>query len=170
MKTTFNSVDINFQSWHVGLNKTHYHRSHHAENLPQTRISFRRSANNLHIATGEDLDLEQARAILNLMRCHSNDCNKFFIDVRHVTRIQPAAAAALRGAPQPSIAPQRIHYKGSRGFELATSGNKVLIVPEKAKHVCKGTCPNCRCKDKKARAKARNTARAAVASGGAAVA
>ena len=128
------------------------------ENLPQTRISFRRSANNLHIATGEDLDLEQARAILNL------------IDVRHVTRIQPAAAAALRGAPQPSIAPQRIHYKGSRGFELATSGNKVLIVPEKAKHVCKGTCPNCRCKDKKARAKARNTARAAVASGGAAVA
>ena len=63
------------------------------ENLPQTRISFRRSANNLHIATGEDLDLEQARAILNLMRCHSNDCNKFFIDVRHVTRIQPAAAA-----------------------------------------------------------------------------
>ena len=102
------------------------------ENLPQTRISFRRSANNLHIATGEDLDLEQARAILNLMRCHSNDCNKFFIDVRHVTRIQPAAAAALRGAPQPSIAPQRIHYKGSRGFELATSGNKVLIVPEKA--------------------------------------
>ena len=81
-----------------------------------------------------------------------------------------AAAAALRGAPQPSIAPQRIHYKGSRGFELATSGNKVLIVPEKAKHVCKGTCPNCRCKDKKARAKARNTARAAVASGGAAVA
>ena len=69
------------------------------ENLPQTRISFRRSANNLHIATGEDLDLEQARAILNLMRCHSNDCNKFFIDVRHVTRIQPAAAAALRGAP-----------------------------------------------------------------------
>ena len=108
------------------------------ENLPQTRISFRRSANNLHIATGEDLDLEQA--------------------------------AALRGAPQPSIAPQRIHYKGSRGFELATSGNKVLIVPEKAKHVCKGTCPNCRCKDKKARAKARNTVRAAVASGGAAVA
>ena len=104
------------------------------ENLPQTRISFRRSANNLHIATGE------------------------------------AAAAALRGASQPSIAPQRIHYKGSRGFELATSGNKVLIVPEKAKHVCKGTCPNCRCKDKKARAKARNTARAAVASGGAAVA
>ena len=69
-----------------------------------------------------------------------------------------------------NIAPQRIHYKGSRGFELATSGNKVLIVPEKAKHVCKGTCPNCRCKDKKARAKARNTARAAVASGGAAVA
>ena len=144
------------------------------ENLPQTRISFRRSANNLHIATGEDLDLEQARAILNrslnLMRCHSNDCNKFFIDVRHVTCIQPAAAAALRSAPQASIAPQRIHYKGSRGFELAASGNKVLIVPEKAKHVCKGTCPNCRCKDKKARAKARNTARAAMASGGAAVA
>ena len=82
------------------------------ENLPQTRISFRRSANNLHIATGEDLDLEQARAILNLMCCHSNDCNKFFIDVRHVTRIQPAAAAALRGASQPSIAPQRIHKKG----------------------------------------------------------
>ena len=99
------------------------------ENLPRNQLSFRRSANNLHIATGEDLDLEQARAILNLMRCHSSDCNKFFIDVRHVTRIQPAAAAALRGAPQPCIAPQRIHYKGSRGFELAASGNKVLIVP-----------------------------------------
>ena len=74
-------------------------------------------------------------------------------------------------SPDPDLfPPQRIHYKGSRGFELAASGNKVLIVPEKAKHVCKGTCPNCRCKDKKARAKARNTARAAMASGGAAVA
>ena len=39
------------------------------ENLPRNQLSFRRSANNLHIATGEDLDLEQARAILNLMRC-----------------------------------------------------------------------------------------------------
>lgn len=138
---------------------------------PRARIAFRRSADNLHIAAGEDLDLEQARAILDLMRCHSADCNKFFIDVRRVTRIQPAAVTALRGASLSAIAPQRIHYKGSRGFELASSGNKVLIVPEKAKHVCSGTCPNCRCKDKKARAKARDTARATgTVPGGAAVA
>ena len=36
------------------------------ENLPRNQLSFRRSANNLHIATGEDLDLEQARAILKM--------------------------------------------------------------------------------------------------------
>ena len=36
------------------------------ENLPQTRISFRRSANNLHIATGEDLDLEQVFCIIHI--------------------------------------------------------------------------------------------------------
>ena len=89
----------------------------------------------------------------------------------NITLGSPVELQPLRGAPQPCIAPQRIHYKGSRGFELAASGNKVLIVPERAKHVCKGTCPNCRCKDKKARARARNTARAAAtASGGAAVA
>ena len=84
------------------------------ENLPQTRISFRRSANNLHIATGEDLDLEQARAILNLMRCHSNDCNKFFIDVRHVTCIQPAAAAVLRAAAHPLQRLPRLRAGGER--------------------------------------------------------
>lgn len=141
------------------------------ETHPRSQLSFRRNANNLHIAAGEDLDLAQARAILDLMYCHRQDCNKFFIDVRQVARIQPAAIDALRAVPQTSIAPQRIHYKGPRGFELAASGNKVLIVPEKAKHVCKGTCPNCRCKDKKARAKARNVARATgTASGGAAVA
>lgn len=44
------------------------------ENLPQTRISFRRSANNLHIATGEDLDLEQARAIATTATNSSSMC------------------------------------------------------------------------------------------------
>ena len=116
-----------------------------------------------------DLDLEQARAILNLMRCHSNDCNKFFIDVRHVTRIQPAAAAPSRCASLPSRR-SASHYKGSRGFELATSGNKVLIVPEKGKACLQGHLPQLPLQGQKARAKARNTVRAAVASGGAAVA
>lgn len=141
------------------------------ESHSQSLLSFRRNANNLHIAAGEDLDLAKARAILDLMYSHSHDCNKFFIDVRQVSRVQPDAMAALRHASPAAIAPQRIHYKGSRGFDLAASGNKVLIVPEKAKHVCKGNCPNCRCKEKKARAKARDMARATgTASGGATVA
>ena len=172
MKTTFNSVDINFQSWHVGLNKTQYHRSHHAEigkpspdpDLfpPQCQQPAHRHRRGSGSGTGpchpEPHALPQQRLQQILHRCAPCDPH-------------PAGGGRSPAWCAPaSIAPQRIHYKGSRGFELATSGNKVLIVPEKAKHVCKGTCPNCRCKDKKARAKARNTVRAAVASGGAAVA
>ena len=107
------------------------------ENLPQTRISFRRSANNLHIATGEDLDLEQARAILNLMRCHSSDCNKFFIDVRHVTRIQPAAA--------PSYPPtfHRAGRRPPRGCGSARVRPCGGQIPSAAAHPWRCGCPGC---------------------------
>ncbi|WP_297218291.1 squalene cyclase [uncultured Desulfovibrio sp.] len=125
-------------------------------------LAIRESANNLHIAVAETFAMPQARAIVDLLRSRHARCNRFFIDVRQVTRLEDDAVSALRDAlPASPVGMQRIAFKGSQGFHLAVNGNRVLIVPEHAKHTCTGNCPNCTCGHKKARARSRNMARAA---------
>lgn len=131
-------------------------------------LSCRESAHNLHITVGHTLDMAQAEGIMRLLRARKDSCKKFFIDVRQVTRLDHEAAASLRASlPLGPVGMQRIAFKGKLGFDLAVGGNKVLIVPENAKHVCRGTCPDCKCGHKKARARARNEAREAAAAHGA---
>ena len=125
-------------------------------------LACRESASNLHIDAGQTLGKAQAEGILHLLSSHGDACKKFFIDVRQVTHLDHEAADSLRAAlPQSRVSMQRIAFKGRLGFDLAVDGNKVLIMPENAKHVCRGTCPDCKCAHKKARARARNAAREA---------
>ena len=133
-----------------------------------TTLNCRESAHNLHISVGQTLDMPQAEGIMHLLRTRKDSCKHFFIDVRQVTRLDHEAAARLRASlPLSPVGMQRIAFKGKLGFDLAVGGNKVLIVPENAKHVCRGTCPDCKCGHKKARARARNEAREADAAHGA---
>lgn len=133
-----------------------------------TALNCRESAHNLHISVGQTLDMPQAEGIMQLLHARKDSCKKFFIDVRQVTRLDHEAAAALRASlPLSPVGMQRIAFKGKLGFDLAVGGNKVLIVPENAKHVCRGTCPDCKCGHKKARARARNEARGTAAAQGA---
>lgn len=130
-------------------------------------LSFRESAHNLHITVGHTLDTAQAEAIMRLLRTRKDSCQKFFIDVRQVTHLEDEAVTRLRASlPHGPVGMQRIAFKGRLGFDLAVGGNKVLIVPDNAKHVCRGTCPDCKCGHKKARARARNEAREAAAAHG----
>lgn len=131
-------------------------------------IACRESANNLHIDVGQTLGRAQAENILQLLESRGDACKRFFIDVRQVTHLDHEAADSLRAAlPHSRVGMQCIAFKGKLGFDLAVDGNKVLIMPENAKHVCRGTCPDCKCGHKKARARARNAAREAAAAHGA---
>lgn len=147
--------------------------NNHKESAMNTDItpaafSCRESAHNLHINVGQTLGMAQAEGIMQLLASRKDTCKKFFIDVRQVTHLDREAAGSLRAAlPHSPVGMQRIAFKGRLGFDLAVGGNKVLIMPENAKHVCRGTCPDCKCGHKKARAKARNAAREAVAAHGA---
>lgn len=130
--------------------------------ISASSLNLRESANNLHISINDTFALPQAQAIVDLLRSRHTCCNRFFIDVRQVTRLEEDAVTALRSAlPASPVSMQRIAFKGRQGFNLAVNGNKVLIVPENAKHECRGNCPNCTCGHKKARARSRNMARAA---------
>ena len=131
-------------------------------------LTCRESAHNLHINVGRTLGMAQAESIMQLLSSRKDSCKKFFIDVRQVTDLDHEAAGSLRAAlPHSPVCMQRIAFKGRLGFDLAVGGNKVLIMPENAKHVCRGTCPDCKCGHKKARARARNATREAVAVHGA---
>ncbi|WP_297262732.1 squalene cyclase [uncultured Desulfovibrio sp.] len=131
-------------------------------------LTCRESAHNLHINVGQTLGMAQAEGIMQLLASRKDSCKKFFIDVRQVTSLDREAAGSLRAAlPQSPVGMQRIAFKGRLGFDLAVGGNKVLIVPDNAKHVCRGTCPDCKCGHKKARARARNAAKEAIAAHGA---
>lgn len=133
-----------------------------------TALACRESAHNLHIDVGRTLGKAQAEDILHLLTSRGDACKHFFIDVRRVTHLDHEAAAGLRAAlPQSRVSMQRIAFKGKLGFDLAVDGNKVLIMPENARHVCRGTCPDCKCGHKKSRARMRNAARAATAAPGA---
>lgn len=135
---------------------------------PSVTLTCRESAHNLHINVGQTLGMAQAEGIVQLLASRKDSCKKFFIDVRQVTQLDHEAAGSLRAAlPHSPVGMQRIAFKGRLGFDLAVGGNKVLIMPENAKHVCRGTCPDCKCGHKKARARARNAAREAVAAHGA---
>ena len=140
----------------------------HTHPAPPPQLNCRESTHNLHISVGQTLDMPQAEGIMQLLHARKGSCKRFFIDVRQVTRLEQEAAASLRASlPLSQIGMQRIAFKGRLGFELAVGGNKVLIVPENAKHVCRGTCPDCKCRHKKARARARNEARESAAAHGA---
>lgn len=104
-----------------------------------TVLACRESASNLHIDVGQTLGKAQAEGILHLLSSHGDACKRFFIDVRQVTHLDHEAADSLRAAlPLSRVSMQRIAFKGRLGFDLAVDGNKVLIMPENAKHVCRG--------------------------------
>ena len=121
-------------------------------------VSHRFSHDNLHIRFNSRFDPPQASVLINLLQRYYQSCKRIFIDVREVEQPNPVAAAALKAAfLHADYEPQQIGFKGNRGFALAISGNKVLLVPEKKPegHVCRGNCAHCRCGHKKARSESK---------------
>ena len=122
---------------------------------------YRISANNMHVTLEGRLSPDMAAALGGLVATHERECGTFFIDVRGMEEAEPDAAESLKNVMQRSpVSPDRIAYKGRRGFDLAVNGNKVLVPSPRRHepgHVCKGNCPNCRCRQNKARAASRGT-------------
>ncbi len=126
------------------------------------QLPYRISANNMHVTLEGRLSPDLAAELGGLVATHEGKCATFFIDVRRMEDAEPGAAESLKNVMRQSpVPPHRIAYKGQRGFDLAVNGNKVLIPsPHRHRepgHVCKGNCPNCRCRQNKARAASRRT-------------
>ena len=128
--------------------------------VPTGKLPYRISARNMHVTLEGTLSPDLAAELGGLVATHARDCATFFIDVRRMDHADPDAAehlkTALRHGP---VAPQRIAYKGRHGFDLADNGNRVLVPSPSHRHepghVCKGNCPDCRCRHGKARAASR---------------
>ena len=111
----------------------------------QTGLSHRFSHDNLHISVSSPFDPPQASALIELLQCNQANCKRIFIDVRHVTDPHPSAIDTLKTTLLlGNLSAERIVFKGKSGFDMAVSGNRVLI-EQKKKHVCKGNCANCKC-------------------------
>lgn len=112
-------------------------------------VSYRFSKNNLHVRLEGSFEIPQADELIRLLYQNHDHCQRIFIDVRKVTQPHLTATQKLKAALQHSpIAEERVYFKGKRGFDLATTGNRVLLMNSR-KHVCTGNCAHCRCKRQK---------------------
>ena len=108
-------------------------------------LSHRFSHDNLHISVSSRFDPPQANALIKLLQCNQANCKRIFIDVRHVADPHPSAVDALKTSLLlGGLSTERIVFKGKSGFDMAVTGNRVLI-EQKKEHVCKGNCANCKC-------------------------
>ncbi|MCI7569202.1 hypothetical protein [Desulfovibrio sp.] len=128
--------------------------------VSDAKLPYRISANNMHVTLEGRLSPDLAAELGGLVATHERECATFFIDVRRMEETDPDTAERLKNVMRRSpVPPHRIAYKGSRGFDLAVNGNKVLVPAPRRHHepghVCKGDCPGCRCKHGRARAASR---------------
>ena len=108
-------------------------------------VSHRFSHDNLHISLDTQFNTPQANALMELLHCNHESCKRIFIDVRRVSNPHPSAVDALKTSLLlGGFGTEQVVFKGKTGFDMAVSGNRVLI-EQKKEHVCKGNCANCKC-------------------------
>ena len=121
-------------------------------------VAHRISHDNLHIKC-QSFTQDQANTVVGLVQKFQKDCHRIFIDVRDVQKPSQSVAASFKTSLQNSqVSPRQIFFKGHSGFDLATNGNRVLVLADEPKkktqakkegHVCCGKCKNCHCHDHK---------------------
>ncbi len=109
-------------------------------------IQSRRSNGNLHLRPKGDLDGSSAWELINLMTDKYDGKGRVFIDTQGLREIHPFGCGIFKcGLNKGAIPPNRLYFKGKKGFEMAPSGSRVIVAPKGPGCRCDGNCRNCRC-------------------------
>ena len=123
------------------------------------QMRFRHSHGNLHIETMGGFDESAAEKLLQLVRRECPVGGRIFIDTTGVDSVYPSGRHALNvGLGVTLVPPSSLFFKGEKGFQVAPSGSRVIVMSRKAhergisaetaerpKHRCCGKCAHCTC-------------------------
>ncbi len=95
-------------------------------------LAFHSNGRNLHIALHREPDKETLKSVSGILKTHARADGRLFVDVRDLNDMGSSAASSLQTILKESpLPPNSIYFKGPLGFNLASTGNRVLIVREK---------------------------------------
>lgn len=120
----------------------------------QFQLKCRHSKDNLHVWMAGVFDGASAHELLRLLQAEYSGVGRIFINTSELRDINPLEKDVLRThLQQTAISANCLYFKGEKGFTIAPSGSRVLILPSRLKekdrnppaHVCTGKCAQCRC-------------------------
>lgn len=124
-------------------------------------LQFRHSEGNLHVRAQGEFDADAAQELLELLQAEYHAGDRVFVDTAGLGAIHPSGRGMLdTGMEHTAVPLPSLFFKGEKGFQVAPSGSRVLIVsrekkgetagrkpafaPKPKKHCC-GTCAHCTC-------------------------
>ncbi len=97
-------------------------------------MTYRSKHGNLHVHTGGVFDGNSAWELINLLVDKDTGSGRIFIDTRALEDICPFGCHTFKTRMDfRAVLPSRLYFKGAKGFELAPSGSRVIVVPARGK-------------------------------------
>lgn len=115
-------------------------------------MQIREKNDNLYIRAVGAFDDSSAGELLALIETHHKGTGRVFVDTRDIQAVYPLGSNVFRSRfSQGCLAPEKLFFKGEKGFSIAPNGSRVIIAPEKKSHghVCCGRCAHCTCRRNK---------------------
>ena len=121
------------------------------------QMHYRHNKTNLHVRVKGTFDGTSAHELLNLFQREYRGGN-VFVDTAALGEIMPFGKNILQSRLcQTPVQAASLFFKGEKGFAVAPSGSRVLLVKQdktapdagRKKHCC-GNCANCTCRGKHA--------------------
>lgn len=110
-------------------------------------LDFRRNENKLHVHMAGTFDDKAAHRLLTLLHDEGQNAQRIFVDTCHIDVVKSGTMSFTAGIKQTLVPLAQLYFKGEKAFEIAPSGTRVLVLPQKKKKKgCSGncaTCPNC---------------------------
>lgn len=118
-------------------------------------IEFRTNNGNLYVRPKGDLDGSAACELVNLIHDKYDGEGQVFVDTHQLRKIHSFGCGMFHYHLNfGKLPPDRLFFKGKKGFEIAPEGSRVLVISaEKRRHRCGGDCANCACGRRKKRLK-----------------
>ncbi len=110
-------------------------------------MQYHHNKDNLHVRMRGVFDGSSAHELLNLLLKEYRCGGRVFVDTAELRDIVPFGGKVLQArlckTPVPAA---QLFFKGENGFQIAPSGSRVLIVPQRKKKTgCCGKCKQCTC-------------------------
>ena len=111
------------------------------------QMLFRHNNDNLHVRMLGVFDGNSAHELLNLFLREYRSGGRVFVDTACVREVMPFGSKVLQARLcQTPVPASQLFFKGEKGFRIAPSGSRVLVVPQKKKKEgCCGKCAHCAC-------------------------